>query len=70
MGELLGELEGFALGDEVTVGCALGKDDGLKEGATWTMRGGGKRGDLKQSSGIAATFRANVIKAVNATLND
>ena len=43
---------------------------GLKEGATWTMRGGGKRGDLKQSSGIAATFRANVIKAVNATLND
>lgn len=43
---------------------------GLKEGATWTMRGGGKRGDLKQSTGIATTFRANVIKAVNATLSD
>lgn len=43
---------------------------GLKEGATWTMRGGGKRGDLKQSTGIATTFRANVIKAVNVTLSD
>lgn len=43
---------------------------GLKEGATWTMRGGGKRGNLKQASGIAATFRANVIQAVNASLAD
>ena len=43
---------------------------GLKEGATWTMRGGGKRGDIKQSSGIAATFRANVIKAIRASLGE
>jgi protein pelota len=43
---------------------------GLKEGATWTMRGGGKRGDIKQSSSIAATFRANVIKAVRASLGE
>jgi|TARA_B110000467_G_scaffold164969_1_gene197165 protein pelota len=43
---------------------------GLKEGATWTMRGGGKRGDIKQSSGVAATFRNNVIKAVTATLDE
>ena len=43
---------------------------GLKEGATWTMRGGGKRGDIKQSSGITATFRSNVIKAVKATLDE
>jgi protein pelota len=42
---------------------------GLKEGATWTMRGGGKRGDIKQSSGIAAAFRSNVIKAVSASLD-
>tara|TARA_B110000444_G_C18680415_1_gene519437 strand:- start:367 stop:948 length:582 start_codon:yes stop_codon:yes gene_type:complete len=34
------------------------------------MRGGGKRGDIKQSSGVAATFRNNVIKAVTATLDE
>ncbi|MEJ6716122.1 MAG: hypothetical protein QNL20_03495 [Euryarchaeota archaeon] len=43
---------------------------GLREGATWTMRGGGKRGDLKQSSGIGAAFRSNVVKAVRATLDE
>jgi protein pelota len=43
---------------------------GLREGATWTMRGGGKRGDLKQASGVAAAFRANMIKAIASTLNE
>ncbi|MBT7063256.1 MAG: pelota family protein [Euryarchaeota archaeon] len=41
---------------------------GLREGATWTMRGGGKRGELRQSAGIAKTFRTKVIGALVETL--
>ena len=41
---------------------------GLREGATWTMRGGGKRGELRQSAGIATTFRSKVIGALVDTL--
>ncbi|MBT60994.1 MAG: hypothetical protein CMA63_05525 [Euryarchaeota archaeon] len=43
---------------------------GLREGATWTMRGGGKRGDIRQSSKIAATFRASVIVALTDSIGD
>tara|TARA_B100000767_G_scaffold120019_1_gene114408 strand:- start:1946 stop:3010 length:1065 start_codon:yes stop_codon:yes gene_type:complete len=43
---------------------------GLREGATWTMRGGGKRGELRHSSGIAATFRSKVITALVDTLGE
>ncbi|MBT5026503.1 MAG: pelota family protein [Euryarchaeota archaeon] len=41
---------------------------GLREGATWTMRGGGKRGEIRHSESIASTFRSNVIKALVDTL--
>ena len=41
---------------------------GLREGATWTMRGGGKRGEIRQSAGIASTFRSKVIDALLDTL--
>jgi protein pelota len=43
---------------------------GLREGATWTMRGGGKRGEIRQSAGIAATFRSKVIGALIDTLGE
>ena len=69
--DLLRESEKAA--HQVSVALAMVENDeivlfyitprGLKEGATWTMRGGGKRGDIKQSSGITATFRSNVIKS-------
>jgi len=43
---------------------------GLREGATWTMRGGGKRGEIRHSEGIAATFRSKVIGALIDTLGE
>jgi len=43
---------------------------GLREGATWTMRGGGKRGEIRHSAGIAATFRSKVIGALIDTLGE
>ena len=43
---------------------------GMREISTWTMRGGGKRGELKQSSKIASSFRSDVIHALTATLGD
>lgn len=43
---------------------------GLREGATWTMRGGGKRGEIRHSAGIAATFRSKVIDALVDTLGE
>ena len=43
---------------------------GLREGATWTMRGGGKRGEIRHSASIAKTFRSNVIGALVDTLGD
>lgn len=39
---------------------------GILEKGTWTMRGGGKRGDIKSSSSVAESFR----KQVGAELND
>ncbi len=37
---------------------------GLRESATWTMRGGGKRGDLRLTEGIAADFRATIVSGL------
>jgi len=43
---------------------------GLKESATWTMRGGGKRGDLRQTDSIAGQFRKTVVNGLTQQLND
>ena len=43
---------------------------GLRESTTWTMRGGGKRVDVKESSGVAKGFRDKVIKELLASLGD
>ncbi len=43
---------------------------GLKENATWTMRGGGKRGDLRQSDKIATKFRATIVDGLTKQLNE
>lgn len=43
---------------------------GLRESATWTMRGGGKRGDIKTSSSVASSFRSSVVSALSSQLSD
>ena len=43
---------------------------GLRESTTWTMRGGGKRVDIKESSGVAKGFREKVITELTASLSD
>ena len=43
---------------------------GLKESATWTMRGGGKRGDLRQSDNVAKQFRASIVDGLTKQLNE
>ena len=43
---------------------------GLKESATWTMRGGGKRGDLRQSDNVAKRFRASIVDGLTKQLNE
>ncbi len=42
---------------------------GLRESATWTMRGGGKRGDLRQTDGIAKQFRATIVDGLTKQLD-
>ena len=37
---------------------------GLREGATWTMRGGGKRGDIRTSESVAHSFQQQVAKEI------
>ena len=37
---------------------------GLREGATWTMRGGGKRGDVRTSEAVAQSFQKQVAKEI------
>jgi protein pelota len=37
---------------------------GLREGATWTMRGGGKRGDIRTSESVAKSFQQQVAKEI------
>ena len=37
---------------------------GLREGATWTMRGGGKRGDIRTSETVAKSFQQKVAKEI------
>ena len=37
---------------------------GLREGATWTMRGGGKRGDARTSETVAQSFLKQVTKEI------
>ena len=43
---------------------------GLRESTTWTMRGGGKRVDIKQSTGVAKQFRDKVVKELTDSLGD
>ena len=42
---------------------------GLRESATWTMRGGGKRGDLRLTDGIAGQFRATIVDGLSKQLD-
>ena len=42
---------------------------GLREGATWTMRGGGKRGDVRTSEAVALSFQKQVVKEILASTN-
>ena len=42
---------------------------GLREGATWTMRGGGKRGDVRTSEAVAQSFRKQVVKEILSATN-
>ena len=37
---------------------------GLREGATWSMRGGGKRGDARNSESVAKSFQKQVAKEI------
>ena len=54
--------------DEMILYFVTGR--GLRESATWTMRGGGKRGDLRQSEGISSSFRATTIDGLTDQLPD
>ena len=54
--------------DEVTLFYVTAR--GLKESSTWTMRGGGKRVDVKSSSGVAANFRAKVINEITESIGE
>ena len=54
-------------GDEIILFFVTGR--GLRESATWTMRGGGKRGDVRQSQGISSGFRASVIDGLTQQLD-
>lgn len=42
---------------------------GLREGATWTMRGGGKRGDVRNSEAVSQSFQKQVCKEILAATN-
>jgi len=53
-------------GDEMILYFVTGR--GLRESATWTMRGGGKRGDLRQNEGITQQFRATVVSGLTQQL--
>ncbi|MBQ70712.1 MAG: hypothetical protein CMA65_04395 [Euryarchaeota archaeon] len=55
-------------GDEMILYFVTGR--GLRESATWTMRGGGKRGDLRQNEGISKQFRATVVNGLTQQLDD
>ena len=55
-------------GDEMILFFASAR--GLRESATWTMRGGGKRGDLRQTDGIAKQFRATIVDGLTQQLDD
>ncbi len=55
-------------GDEVILYFITAR--GLRESATWTMRGGGKRGDLRQHDAIASQFRATVVDGLTQQLDD
>ena len=54
-------------GDEIILYFITAR--GLRESATWTMRGGGKRGDLRQTDGIAAQFRQTVVNGLTQQLD-
>ena len=43
---------------------------GLREGATWTMRGGGKRGDARNSEAVAQSFQKQVAKEILSATSD
>lgn len=43
---------------------------GLRESATWTMRGGGKRGDLRQHERVASQFRQTIVDGLTQQLDE
>ena len=43
---------------------------GLREGATWTMRGGGKRGDARNSEAVFQSFQKQVCKEILAATSE
>ena len=55
-------------GDEMILYFVTGR--GLRESATWNMRGGGKRGDLRQKEGISQQFRATVVNGLTQQLDE
>jgi len=55
-------------GDEIILFFVTAR--GLRESATWTMRGGGKRGDLRQTDSIASQFRAKVVDGLTQQLDE
>ena len=55
-------------GDEIVLFFVTAR--GLRESATWTMRGGGKRGDLRQTDSIASQFRAKVVDGLTQQLDE
>lgn len=54
-------------GDEIILYFITAR--GLRESATWTMRGGGKRGDARQSQSVAASFRTTVVDGLTHQLD-
>ena len=55
-------------GDEIILFFVTAR--GLKESATWTMRGGGKRGDLRQTDSIAGQFRKTAVNGLTQQLSE
>ena len=55
-------------GDEIILYFITAR--GLRESATWTMRGGGKRGDLRQHERVASQFRKTIVDGLTQQLDE
>lgn len=55
-------------GDEIILYFITAR--GLRESATWTMRGGGKRGDLRQHERVASQFRQTIVDGLTQQLDE